>query len=146
MFGTFSSQIQAFGDVIPRMQPVWFRSKWSIPSLKLTWHLKITLWERRFLLETIIFRGYVSFRECIDFGKVQSKLYWRQLPRENAGHNLKNTSLRIMGSQVPGGLEIRTLRHYRVKPLFFGGFLRVEDFWVISSPYIDGIDGPNTTS
>ena len=36
----------------------------QIPSLKLTWHLNITPWKRRFLLETIIFRGYVSFREC----------------------------------------------------------------------------------
>ena len=27
-------------------------------------HLKITPWKRRFLLETIIFRCYVSFREC----------------------------------------------------------------------------------
>ena len=35
------------------------------PSLKLTWHIKITLWKRRFLSETIIFRGYVSFRECM---------------------------------------------------------------------------------
>ena len=37
----------------------------NIPSLKLTWHLKITHWKRRFLLDTIIFRCYVSFRECI---------------------------------------------------------------------------------
>ena len=36
-----------------------------IPSLKLTWHLKINPWKRRFLLETIVFRCYVSFRECI---------------------------------------------------------------------------------
>ena len=42
---------------------------WKIlPSLKLTWHLKITPWKRRFLLETIIFRGYVSFRECSQIG------------------------------------------------------------------------------
>ena len=27
-------------------------------------HLKIDPWKRRFLLETTIFRGYVSFREC----------------------------------------------------------------------------------
>ena len=34
-----------------------------VPSLKLTasLHLKIDPWERRFLLETTIFRGYVSF-------------------------------------------------------------------------------------
>ena len=36
--------------------------KW-IPSLKLTYPLKIDPWKRRFLLGTIIFRGYVSFRE-----------------------------------------------------------------------------------
>ena len=36
---------------------------WQLPSLKLTWHLKIHSWKRRFLLETIIFGFYVSFRE-----------------------------------------------------------------------------------
>ena len=36
----------------------------ALPSLKLTYPLKIDPWKRRFLLETIIFRGYVSFREC----------------------------------------------------------------------------------
>ena len=35
-----------------------------IPSLKLTYPLKIDPWKRRFRLETIIFRCYVSFREC----------------------------------------------------------------------------------
>ena len=35
----------------------------QIHSLKLTWHLKIDPWKRRFLLETIVFRCYVSFRE-----------------------------------------------------------------------------------
>ena len=37
----------------------------NLPSLKLTWHLKITPWRRRFLLKTIIFRGVnaVNFRE-----------------------------------------------------------------------------------
>ena len=37
----------------------------QIPSLKLTYTLKIDPWKRRFLLETTIFRGHVSFRECI---------------------------------------------------------------------------------
>ena len=38
--------------------------RWNlgIPSLKLTYPLKIDPWKRRFLLETIIFRGYVSGR------------------------------------------------------------------------------------
>ncbi len=36
-----------------------------IPSLKLTYPLQIDRWKRRFLLETIIFWGYVSFREGI---------------------------------------------------------------------------------
>ena len=35
-----------------------------LTSLKLTYPLKIDPWKRRFLLETISFRGYVSFREC----------------------------------------------------------------------------------
>ena len=36
-----------------------------LPSLKLTWPLKIDPWKRRFLLETTIFRCHVSFREGI---------------------------------------------------------------------------------
>ena len=45
-----------------------------LPSLKLTRPLKIDPWKRRFLLETIIFRGYVSFREgsLIEMGATQS--------------------------------------------------------------------------
>ena len=31
---------------------------------KLTWHPKIDTWKRSFLLETIILRFHVSFREC----------------------------------------------------------------------------------
>ncbi len=41
---------------------------WSanmIPSLKLTWHLKMDGWNTSFLLGWPIFRGYVSFREGI---------------------------------------------------------------------------------
>ena len=34
--------------------------------------LKIDPWKRRFLLETTIFRGYVSFRECIVCGTLNS--------------------------------------------------------------------------
>ena len=41
--------------------------KW-LPSLKLTYPLKIDPWKRRFLLETTIFRGYVSFREGNNHG------------------------------------------------------------------------------
>ena len=35
-------------------------------------------WKRRFLLETIIFRWYVSFRECTFFGKslIKSSHHW----------------------------------------------------------------------
>ena len=43
----------------------------QIPSPKLTWHLKITPWKRRFLLENTIFRGYVGFRECKSFVPLQ---------------------------------------------------------------------------
>ena len=51
----------------------------KLPSLKLTWNLK-----RRFLLETIIFRCYVSFREGTQFrslrpiesGILGSSLWW----------------------------------------------------------------------
>ena len=35
-----------------------------LPSLKLTWHLKMDGWNTSFLLGRPIFRGYVSFREC----------------------------------------------------------------------------------
>ena len=37
----------------------------SIPSLKLTWHLKMDGWNTSFLLGWPIFRCYLSFRECI---------------------------------------------------------------------------------
>ena len=48
---------------------LWWSSypKYGVPSLKLTYPLQIDPWERRFLLETIIFRGYVSFREGIPY-------------------------------------------------------------------------------
>ena len=36
----------------------------GLPSLKLTWHLKMDGWSTSFLLGWPIFRGYVSFREC----------------------------------------------------------------------------------
>ena len=39
---------------------------------KLTWNLKMDPWKRRFLLETIIFRCYVSFREGKTFLPVPS--------------------------------------------------------------------------
>ena len=35
----------------------------ALPSLKLTWHLKMDGWKTSFLLGRPIFRGYVSFRE-----------------------------------------------------------------------------------
>ena len=35
----------------------------GIPSLKLTWHLKMDGWNTTFLLGRPIFRGYVCFRE-----------------------------------------------------------------------------------
>ena len=52
-------------------------SSWyvGLPSLKLTYPLKIDPWKRRFLLETIVFRGYVSFRECIS----NSARIWKQM-------------------------------------------------------------------
>ena len=47
-------------------------SEWLIFMVhprKLTWHPKIDTWKRRFLLETIILRFHVSFRECKSVGK-----------------------------------------------------------------------------
>ena len=41
-----------------------FESDDQLPSLKLTWHLKMDGWNTSFLLGWPIFRGYVSFREC----------------------------------------------------------------------------------
>ena len=46
----------------------------KIPSLKLTYPRKINPWKSRFLLETIIFRGYVSFRECKTFRVLMDKI------------------------------------------------------------------------
>ena len=39
----------------------------NLPSLKLTWPLKMDGWKTSFLLGRPIFRGYVSFRECTCF-------------------------------------------------------------------------------
>ena len=55
------SKRQRFPDVTPKV----FHFIFWVPSRKLTYPLKIDLWKRRFLLETVIFRGYVSFRERI---------------------------------------------------------------------------------
>ncbi len=47
-----------------------FQSLWLTRFLhprKLTWHPKIDTWKRSSLLETIILRFHVSFRECISF-------------------------------------------------------------------------------
>ncbi len=54
-----------------------------LPSLKLTYPLKIDPWKRRFLLETIIFRCYVNFREGKKFKDplkswdLKSLMVWR---------------------------------------------------------------------
>ena len=45
-----------------------------LPSLKLTWHLKMDGWNTRFLLGWPIFRCYVSCRECISLRK--SVVFW----------------------------------------------------------------------
>ena len=37
-----------------------------IPSLKLTWPIKMVVSNRNLLFQGSIFRGYVSFRECMD--------------------------------------------------------------------------------
>ena len=65
--GVATSQGQEFDSSNRRIRTREFPSFGAClvpPSLKQTWHLKITHWKRKFLLETIIFRGYVSFREC----------------------------------------------------------------------------------
>ena len=41
-----------------------------IPSLKLTWHLKMAPCKRRFLLETIIFRGELLVSGSVTGGKL----------------------------------------------------------------------------
>ena len=70
-------------DGTPRVYGIGWKAHFSpqkqkLPSLKLTWHLKIIPWKRRFLLETIIFRGYVSFRrECRWW---QLKYFWNFHP------------------------------------------------------------------
>ncbi len=42
-----------------------FGNHQCIHPRKLTWHPKIDTWKRSFLLETIILRFHVSFRECM---------------------------------------------------------------------------------
>ncbi len=56
---------------------IWAQLFWNnIPSLKLTWHLKMDGFNTSFLLGWPIFRGYVSFREC-----KAKKTFWDPLPQ-----------------------------------------------------------------
>ena len=48
---------------------------YDVHSRKLTWHPKIDTWKRRFLLETIILRFHVSFRECILFSPLYFNIF-----------------------------------------------------------------------
>ena len=47
-----------------RLPSIHFQVSFSIHPGRLTYPLKRDPWKRRFLLETTIFRGYVSLREC----------------------------------------------------------------------------------
>ncbi len=50
-----------------RKTPTVWLGVWELPSLKLTWPLKMDGWNTSFLLGWPIFRGYVSFRGCRGF-------------------------------------------------------------------------------
>jgi len=70
-----------------------------IPSLKLTWHLKITPWKRKFLLETIIFRGEnVSFREYSSF-----RLYFIQMGTVSIRRRLGDVEQELFRLRQGGG-------------------------------------------
>ena len=62
-FGHFGND-QDEAPVIGKCISLEIYGHFGVPSLKLTRPLKIDHWKRRFLLETTIFRGYVSCREC----------------------------------------------------------------------------------
>ena len=62
-----------FHSLIFRGATIYQCSSTSIPSLKLTWHLKMDGWNTSFLLGWPIFRCYVSFRECIYQGNGSCK-------------------------------------------------------------------------
>jgi len=60
---------------LPPVCPVLFHSRHLrasiissnyVPSQSLTWNLKMVPWNRRFLLETLIFRFHVKLGECIE--------------------------------------------------------------------------------
>ena len=55
--------------------------KKCIPSLKLTYPLKIDGWKMKFLLGRTIFRGYVSFRECNCSNCLSKKKPWRMVEK-----------------------------------------------------------------
>ena len=67
----------------------------QIPSESLTWNLKMVTWNRRFLLETIIFRFHVKLGECI--------------------HHFSISFLPGLGSFCPlvGGLETQSVAGWR---------------------------------
>ena len=74
-------------DWIPWMCFCWIISfSTRLLPRKLTWNLKNGPWKRRFLLETIIFRGYVSFQG----------VYWNIHVQKNGGYQLFRGKLRIL--------------------------------------------------
>ena len=60
--GTFHPE-----NLCPENRPLTKKGRFLLPSLKLTWHLKMDGWNTSFLLGWPIFRCYVSFRECSHF-------------------------------------------------------------------------------
>ncbi len=91
----------------------WKNSHWNFPVFSNTLPetnslpLKIDLWKRRFLLETTIFRGYVSFRGCIS----QVTYLWRWWKKQPRLRNVQfekpqQPSPLILDQSVKGFLRI----------------------------------------
>ncbi len=86
-----------------RSRKILRRSK-KLPSLKLTRHLKIDPWKRRFLLETTIFRGYVCFRE------------WSETLNKEYTHVTMSTNGKIFPPKI--GIKMKKKTWVKVKTLF----------------------------
>ena len=75
----------SFEDDFP-FPKVGYVNSLEVPSLKLTWHLKMMVSNRNLLFQRSIFRCYVSFRECISFLKKRPTAIIPSLQKRPSSH------------------------------------------------------------
>ena len=99
----------------------------EIPSLKLTWPLKIRLPNRKVVFQPSIFRGYAGFREGISIGY----FIWKK----NASLCLERKREWFLGGNLCATKIFRKSKHRRIYP-WFAAFLAVHHPKIHQSHYI----------